>query len=188
MASRSEAVSEARGGRWRFAVWGVAIFLLLLPAIAMNFTSEVDWDETDFIVFGAMLALALGAYEFVARLPGNAPYRIGFGIAIATSFFLVWVNLAVGIIGSENNAANLMYLGVLAVVAAGAYASRCTADGMKRTTISAAFLHAVIAGIALAGDMGLGAANWPKDTLGVTGLFIGLWLFSAGLFRVSERG
>lgn len=187
MASKSEIV-EARGGRWRIAVWGVAALLLLLPAIAMRFTSEVVWDETDFIVFGAMLGLALAAYEFVARLRGNTPYRIGFGLAIATSIFLVWVNLAVGIIGSENNAANLMYVGVLAVVAAGAFASSCTADGMKRTLMAAAVLQALIAGIALAGDMGLGDPNWPKDMLGATGLFVGLWLVSAGLFRVSERG
>ena len=186
MASRSEIV-ESKGGRWRLAVWGVATFLLLLPAITMQFTSEVDWDETDFIVFGAMLGLALAAYEFVARLRGNTPYRIGFGLAIVTSFFLVWVNLAVGIIGSEDNLANLMYLGVLAVVAAGSFASRFTADGMKRTAMSAAALQALIAGLALAGDAGLGDPNWPKDTLGATALFVGLWLVSAGLFRVSER-
>ena len=187
MASKSEIVGESRGGRWRIAVWGFAIFLLLLPAIAMRFTPEVDWTASDFIVFGAMLALALGAYEFVARLPGNAAYRIGFGLAIVTSFFLVWANLAVGIVGSENNAANLMYVGVLAVVAAGAFASRFTADGMMRTTIAAAVLQALIAGIALADDMGLGDPNWPKDTLGATGLFVGLWLVSSGLFRVSQR-
>ena len=180
-------VGETRGGRWRPAVWAFALFLLLLPAIAMQFTSEVVWDETDFIVFGAMLALALGAYEFMARLHGNAAYRIGFGIAIATSFFLVWVNLGVGIIGSGNNAGNLMYLGVLAVVVAGAFASRFTANGMLRTTVAAAVFQALIAGIALAGDMGLGGRNWPKDTLGATALFVGLWLFSAGLFRVSTR-
>jgi hypothetical protein len=37
------------------------------------------------------------------------------GLAVGTALFLVWSNLAVGLIGSENNPANMMYLGVLAV-------------------------------------------------------------------------
>ncbi|MDQ2695792.1 MAG: hypothetical protein M3Z21_10530, partial [Pseudomonadota bacterium] len=52
-----------RGSRWRIAVWGTAAFLLLLPLAAMQFTNEVNWDETDFIVFGAMLAVACGTCE-----------------------------------------------------------------------------------------------------------------------------
>jgi hypothetical protein len=28
--------------------WIMAAFLLLLPLVAMQFTDEVDWDETDF--------------------------------------------------------------------------------------------------------------------------------------------
>ena len=49
---------EGRSGRWRTAVWGTAAFLLLLPLVAMQFTNEVNWDATDFAVFGTMLALA----------------------------------------------------------------------------------------------------------------------------------
>jgi hypothetical protein len=40
------------------------------------------------------------------------------------AFILIWMNLAVGIIGSEDNPANLMYGGVLAVAIVGAFMVR----------------------------------------------------------------
>ncbi|MGB5332427.1 MAG: hypothetical protein WBM80_04545 [Woeseiaceae bacterium] len=40
-------------------------------------------------------------------------YRSAFGLALAAAFILVWMNLAVGIIGDSDNLYNLMYVGVL---------------------------------------------------------------------------
>ena len=51
---------------------------------------------------------------------------------------LVWINLAVGIIGSEDNPANLMYGGVLAVGVAGAVAARFRPGGMARALAATA--------------------------------------------------
>ena len=45
-----------RKNRWRVTGWGAAAVMLLLPLIAMQFTDEVDWDVSDFIIFGAMFA------------------------------------------------------------------------------------------------------------------------------------
>jgi hypothetical protein len=109
-----------RGSRWRIAVWGTAALMLLLPLLAMQVTDEVDWDTADFAIFGAMLVGAGGTYELAARITGNTPYRAAVGVAIAAAFILVWMNLAVGIIGTEDNPANLMYGGVLAVGIVGA--------------------------------------------------------------------
>ena len=54
------------GGRrwrvWRVVPWVIAALILLLPLVAMQFTDEVAWDETDFAVMGAMLFSACGAY------------------------------------------------------------------------------------------------------------------------------
>src|SRR5688572_14590172 len=124
MAGNMESVGGWRGSRWRIALWGTAALILLLPLVAMQFTHEVVWDETDFIVFGAMLAVACGTFELAARMTGNILYRAGVGVAVAAAFILVWINLAVGIIGSEDNPANLMYGGVLAVAIAGAKIGR----------------------------------------------------------------
>jgi hypothetical protein len=54
----------------------------------------------------------------------NRAYRAAVGVAIAAAFILVWMNLAVGIIGSEDNPANLMYGGVLAIGIIGAVIAR----------------------------------------------------------------
>jgi hypothetical protein len=82
-----------RGSRWRIAVWGTAAFLLLLPLVAMQFTNEVRWDESDFAVFGAMLVAAGGTFELAARMTSNTAYRAAVGVAVAAAFILVWMNL-----------------------------------------------------------------------------------------------
>lgn len=47
-----------------------------------------------------MLAIACGTYELAARMTRNTVYRAAVGIAVAVAFILIWMNLAVGSIGS----------------------------------------------------------------------------------------
>jgi hypothetical protein len=82
---------------WRAALWGAAALLLLLPWGAMQFTAEVRWDLADFVIFGALLVVACGAFEFVARLTAVRRNRWRAGAAIVAVFLLVWAELAVGI-------------------------------------------------------------------------------------------
>jgi hypothetical protein len=82
---------------WRAALWGAAALLLLLPWVAMQFTAEVRWDLGDFILFGAMLVAACGAFEIVARVTADRRQRWLAGAAIVAVFLLVWAELAVGI-------------------------------------------------------------------------------------------
>ena len=63
--------------------------ILLLPTVAMQFTDQVVWDETDFAVIGAMLLGACGAYELAARMTGNIAYRAAVGVAVVTAFILI---------------------------------------------------------------------------------------------------
>ena len=104
-----------RRSRWRIAAWGAAAALLLLPLCAMQVTDAVVWDLADFVVAGALVVGVGVTYELAARMIGNSAYRAAVGVALAAVFILVWGNLAVGIIGSEDNPANVMYGGVLAV-------------------------------------------------------------------------
>jgi GNAT superfamily N-acetyltransferase len=179
MAGNTKSGGEGRGSRWRIAVWGAAALLLLLPLVAMQVTDEVDWDLADFVIFGAMLAAAGGAYELAARRTGNHAYRAAVGVALAAAFILVWMNLAVGIIGSEDNPASLMYGGVLAVGIAGALVARFRPQGMARALVATALAQALVAVIAL--TTGLGSA------LVLTGFFMALWLGSAWLFQKAAR-
>ena len=83
--------------RGRLVLWGSALCLLLLPLIAMQFTDEVNWDLADFIVFGIMLFIACGGFELATRMTKNTAYKIAIGLAIASVFLLVWMQLAVGL-------------------------------------------------------------------------------------------
>jgi hypothetical protein len=187
MAGNTETTGGRRGTRWRIAVWGAAAFLLLLPLVAMQFTDEVNWDETDFIVFGAMLAVACGTYELAARMTGNTAYRAAIGTAVAAAFILVWMNLAVGIIGNEDNPANLMFGAVLAVGIIGSVIARFQPHGMARALVAMALAQALVAVIALIAGSGSTGSSWPWDILFLTGFFAALWLISAWLFRKAAR-
>ena len=182
MAANMQNGGAGRKSPWTIAPWTSAAVLLLLPLIAMQFTHEVNWDETDFIVFGAMLVGACGAYELATRMTGNTAYRAAVGVAVVAAFLLIWINLAVGMIGSEDNPANLMYGGVLAVGIIGAFIARFQPDGMARAMGATALAQASVAVIAL--FAGLGSTG---PSLFLTGFFAALWLMSAWLFRRAAR-
>ncbi len=54
MANKAQGIDGWRGSWLRKAMWSGAPFLLLLPAVAMRFTAEVNWTGSDF-VFAAVL-------------------------------------------------------------------------------------------------------------------------------------
>ena len=123
------------------------------------------------------------AFELAARRTGDTAYRAAAAVVLAAAFLLVWLNLAVGIIGSEDNPANLMFGGVLAVGIAGAALARFRPDGMARAMVATAFAQA------LAGAMAV-IAGWGStaQVLSLTVFFAALWLLSAWLFRKAARG
>jgi len=161
----------------------VTAFILLLPLLAMQFTDEVVWDLADFAVAGVLLFGAGLTYELIARKAGNIAYRVGVGVAVAAALLLVWLNLAVGIIGNEESPANLMYIGVLAVGIIGALIARFQPHGMARALFATALAQMLVAVIALAARLGTSGPVWPRDVLIATGFFATLWLGSALLFR-----
>ena len=187
MAGNSEIDGGGRGRFWRMAPWTIAGLILLLPLAAMQFSDEVVWDETDFAVTGAMLFGACGAYELAARMTGNIAYRAAVGVAVVAAFILIWINLAVGIIGSEDHPANLMYGGVLAVGILGALIVRFQPHGMARVLAATALVQALVGVLALIAGLGSIGANWPGAIVVLTGFFAALWLISAWLFRKAAR-
>jgi len=172
---------------WRLAPWVIAALILLLPLVAMQFTNEVAWDETDFAVMGTMLLGACGAYELATRMTGSRTYRAAVGVAVVAAFILVWMNLAVGVIGSEDNPANLMYGGVLAIGILGALIVHFQPYGMARALVATALAQASVGVIALISGFGATGPNWRGTTVVLTGFFVALWLMSAWLFRQAAR-
>ncbi|WP_299685569.1 hypothetical protein [uncultured Dokdonia sp.] len=74
--------------------------LLLIPLIAMQFTNEVRWTFTDFMIAGILL-LGLGSLiELIILNVQNRNYKVLFYILLLVAFLLLWVELSVGIFDS----------------------------------------------------------------------------------------
>jgi hypothetical protein len=161
--------------KWRWLRWGAAAALLLLPAIAMQFTREVNWDATDFIVMGILMAFPLALYEVASRARQPMAYRLGVAVALAGGFLLIWVNLAVGIIGSEDNPINAWYLAAPMIALAGSSIALFKPTGMMWAMIGAAaslfaiFVYALI--------------TTGYFALPITLFFAAFWATAAALFR-----
>ena len=71
--------------------------ILLVPAVAMRFTDEVNWGPGDFLAGGALLAGTGLAYVLAKRRIAGRPGRVLLGALLAFGLLLVWAELAVGI-------------------------------------------------------------------------------------------
>lgn len=167
---------------WRMVGWGGAATLLVVPLVC-----GFAWTAFDYLFAAAMLGLVGGAFEFAVRRSGNAWYRGGVAAAILTAFLLVWINGAVGIIGSEDNPANLLFFGVIAVAIAGALVARFQAQGMARAMPVAAALQALIGLWVILKGTGYAEPLGPLGLLVLIEGFAGVWLMSAWMFRRAAR-
>lgn len=74
--------------------------ILLVPLVAMRFTSEVNWGPLDFAVAGVLLAGIGSLFVLLTRKQRTAPQRRAIGGGLLLTLVLVWAELAVGIFGS----------------------------------------------------------------------------------------
>ena len=164
----------------RLALWTGAAALMLLPVLAIRGVDPAAWDRPgDFVFLAILLAGVAIALEGASRVPRRRAYAAGAAVAVAAALLQSWVNLAVGIVGSEDNPANLVFFLVPAVAGLGAALARFRAGGMAHAMAAAAaaqifaFLVALAAGIGFTGP--------------ITVFFTALWLISAWLFRSAAR-
>jgi hypothetical protein len=171
----------------RLFIWAVVVALILcIPLVAMQFTPEVQWDTFDFVFMGVLLFGAASTYELVSSRGSTLAYRGGVAFAGIATVLLVWINGAVGIIGSEDNPANLLYAGVILTATTGVCIARLRPMGMFRAMIATAiaqFLVPIIALIIWRPDFAPGVIG----VLFLNGIFVGMWVASALLFREAAR-
>lgn len=178
MANNTELHAARRSSPWRIAGWGLVVVLLVLPAVAMRFTNEVNWTVGDFI-FAALLMGTVGlAFELTVRVTRSRAHRAAIGVALAASFLTIWANGAVGMIGDEDNSYNLMFFGVILLALGGSAIARFRADGMAVAMAAAAAAQAAF-GI-------LGAFSDLRGGI-LSTMFAGLWLLSAALAALAAR-
>tara|TARA_R110002126_G_scaffold1440_3_gene8268 strand:- start:116 stop:688 length:573 start_codon:yes stop_codon:yes gene_type:complete len=161
----------------------ITVLLLLIPLVAMVFTDEVIWTLGDFVFAGIMLSVTGTSFAYVLNKNGSNQYKIGSGIALISSFLLVWVNLAVGIVGHEGEAINMLYFGVLAIGLIGAFLTRFRAQEMSYILFTMAFALMLVAVIALMGFMQEPPHNTAMQIITVNAFFAVLFSLSAISFR-----
>lgn len=166
------------GNRIRAAAWSAAAGLLLLPAIAMQFTREVAWGPLDFVLAAALIGGTGLLFELAVRARTSGAYRAGVAVALFAAFLTIWINLAVGMIGDEGNPLNLIFGGVVAVAMLGGFLSRFQPIGMAWTMAATAAVQAATVIPALTTD--------PR-TAALIAAFTLPWLLSAALFRAAAR-
>lgn len=165
----------------------VPVLILQIPLAAMVWKVEGwAWGPGSFVAAWVLMAGAGLAYQLISAHATGLAYRLAAGLGLVTGFALLWINAAVGFIGSEDNPANLLFVGVLVVGALGAGVARCKPAGMARALFATALAQFLVPVIAL--------LVWPADfspgvvrVFGANFFFVLLFSGSALLFRRAAR-
>jgi hypothetical protein len=186
MVGNAENSGGRRGSRWRIGAWAVgALILLLIPLIGMQVSEGWDWGFFDFVfafvvIFGAGLT-----FELISQKADTLAYKAAVGVAVVAGLLLVWISTAVGIIG-DDEAINLLYLGVLVVGLIGAFIGRFEPQGMARASFAMAIAQLLVPVIALMIPNFRGLLMEPPGVFGVIALNLIFAMLFAGaglLFR-----
>jgi hypothetical protein len=117
-------------------------------------------------------------------LLSSTTYRFAVGLALTAAFLIVWLNAAAGLIGIEDDdPANLLYAGVLAIGFVGAVIARFQPRGMARALRATALAQALVGAIAL----GLPNTAGSVQILILHGVFVALFAGAALLLRYAAR-
>jgi hypothetical protein len=166
---------------------GSTLFLII-PLTGMLMNAGVNWGFFDFIFAWVFIFSAGFTYKYIASKKSNAKYKAALGIAVFISLFIVWSNLAVGIIGSEDNPVNIIYFVMLFAVIIGGVTVKFQPKGLSILMFATAAAHGLIPFIAI---VLIGAENIEHFTsemttqIGIHLFIIMLWIISGLLFRFS---
>ncbi|HEX5237219.1 MAG TPA: hypothetical protein VFW39_01985 [Sphingomicrobium sp.] len=179
----SEIVGRRIASPWRIVGWGTAVLLLAAPFVAMQLHAQgVDWSPGDFIFAGVIFAVVGGLLELAVWKIKSGWYRAAVAVALLANLLVVWVNLAVGLVGSEHNPFNQLFFVALLVGIVAACVVRFRAREMTRAMLTAGVSLLIAYAIA-----SMGGTDEPYVKHGVelagTSFFAALFFVSAWLFR-----
>ena len=81
----------------RAVLWGLFAAVLIAPAVAMQFTAEVNWGPGDFVVAAGLLGLTGLGLELAARASLSRMGKMFAAGGIVLALLVVWAELAVGL-------------------------------------------------------------------------------------------
>ena len=74
--------------------------ILMIPFIGMQFSNEVNWTSSDFVIMGILLFIIGLAINFVISKLKTRKSKIIACVIILGIFLLIWAELAVGVFGT----------------------------------------------------------------------------------------
>ena len=121
------------------------------------------------------------------NLTARNAFRLGTAAALTASVLEVWMNLAVGIVGSNDNPVNQGFFGVVVTAAACTFVARFRPDGMARAMLAVAGVQALLAMAVATAPSTAQDPMGPSGVLALSAFFVALWLVAAALFHRSAR-
>jgi hypothetical protein len=174
------------GVPWRVVGWGGAVALLAVPFLAMGFTSEVNWTASDFTFAGVLLAVIGGGFELAVKMSSNVHYRLGAALALLATLLTIWANLAVGIVGSNDNPANLWFFAALLLGILASMVGRFSASGMSVAAFATAVALWVAFSLAVVQPTDEPLVKHSVEFTGIS-IFALLFIGSGALFRRAAK-
>lgn len=160
---------------------------LMIPLIAMQFSTEVNWTISDFLFAGILIFGTGLTFKLITQNNSSNLFKIAVASALGSGLFLIWANAAVGIIGSENNDFNALYFLVIFVGIIGIFLSRLQAGRLSLTLFAMAATQLIMTIVALFSGM----ANLPHSSvatiIAVNTFFITWFIVSAFLFKYADE-
>ena len=78
----------------------LTFLILLIPLVAMQFTSEVNWSFFDFLIGGVLLFSFFSVIIWVYSKLATSKYKWPIIFVFVLLFVLMWTELAVGVFGT----------------------------------------------------------------------------------------
>lgn len=82
------------------AIYSVAASILILPFIGMQFSNDVKWSATDFLIAGVLLFITAFGIDIILKNVKARGKQFLYIAVVLIILFLIWAELAVGIFGS----------------------------------------------------------------------------------------
>jgi hypothetical protein len=160
----------------------VPLALLLIPFVGSRTVEGWNWTWSDFVMAWVVFTFTTFFYRLLAtRKAANFAYKAGAALAVLTGFLIIWITMAVQIIG-DDNPGNLLYLLTILGGFVGVGLARFQPAGLARVAFVMAAAVLVIPAVSV--------ALWPADfnpgyprVQILTGCFTAMFAASGLLFR-----
>ena len=146
----------------------------------------MNWGAEDFVAAGLILGSVFTAFWLAWRRSTRIAYLMAFAAGLGAAFLLVWVSLAVGIIGEPGHAANLVFTAVILAAVAGAAWSRLEPGRLSRAMWVTACVQAAAGIFAVIVTARMPGAPGVWLVAGFNAGLAAVFAFSAWLFRVED--